>query len=111
MDRELNLPSQRHRNIAPGPADADKELDCRRYSHPTHRGRGTGAILNAHDRDLLMLLDTVGKWISGVVTGLFEDSLTCDEQTLFANQLVEVAEGFRHRVHRTPLVIEGDIAP
>ena len=67
------------------------------------------AILNEHDRDLLMRLGTVGKRISGIVTGLFEDTLTRDEQTHFADQLIEVAEGFRRRVHRTPLVIEGDV--
>jgi hypothetical protein len=72
---------------------------------------GQGTILNEHNRDLLMLLDTVGKWISGVVTGLFEDSLTCDEQTLFANQLVEVAEGFRRRLPHTPLVIDAKTTP
>jgi hypothetical protein len=55
-----------------------------------------------------MLLGTVDKRISGVVTGLFEDTLTRDEQTLFANQLVEIAEGFRRRVHRTPLIIDAD---
>jgi hypothetical protein len=55
-----------------------------------------------------MRLGTVGKRISGIVTGLFEDTLTRDEQTLFANQLVEVTEGFRRRVHRTPLIIDAD---
>jgi hypothetical protein len=58
-----------------------------------------------------MLLGSVGKQISGIVTSLFEDSLTCDEQTLFANQLVHLAEGFRHRIHRTPLVIDADTTP
>ena len=58
-----------------------------------------------------MLLGTLGKRVSQIVTGLFENSLTCDEQVDFANQLISVAEGFRHRLHRTPLVIEGDIAP
>jgi hypothetical protein len=58
-----------------------------------------------------MLLGTVGKRVSQIVTGLFEDSLTCDEQTLFANQLVEVAEGFRHRLHHTPLVIDAKTTP
>jgi hypothetical protein len=55
-----------------------------------------------------MRLGTVGKRISGVVTGLFEDTLSLDEQILFANQLVDVAEGFRYRVHRTPLIIDAD---
>lgn len=68
-----------------------------------------GTILNEHDRDLLMRLGTVGKRISGIATGLFEDTLTRDEPTLFADQLTQVAEGFRRRVHRTPLVIDGDI--
>lgn len=55
-----------------------------------------------------MRLGTVCKRISGIVTGLFEDTLTRDEQTHFADQLVEVAEGFRRRVHRTPLIIDAD---
>ncbi|MGH3696687.1 MAG: hypothetical protein ACRDRX_22325 [Pseudonocardiaceae bacterium] len=50
----------------------------------------------------------MGKRISVIVTGLFEDSLTCDEQTEFANQIAQLAEGFRHRVQHTPLVIDGE---
>ena len=72
---------------------------------------GQGTILNEHNRDLPMLLGTVGKRVSQIVTGLFEDSLTYDEQTLFANQLVEVTEGFRHRLHHTPLVIDAETRP
>jgi hypothetical protein len=41
-----------------------------------------------------------------MVTGLFENSLNCDEQLLFAGQLTELAEGFRERLRRTPLVID-----
>lgn len=67
--------------------------------------------MNEYDRDLLMLLGSVGNRISAIVAGLFDDSLTCDQQIDFANQLIQVAEGFRNRVHRTPLVIEGDIVP
>jgi hypothetical protein len=55
-----------------------------------------------------MRLGTVGKRIGEIVTGLFEDTLTRDEQTSFADQLVEVAEGFRRRVRRTPLIIDAD---
>jgi hypothetical protein len=64
--------------------------------------------VNEDDRDLLMLLGTVGNQMSTIVAGLFEDSLTCDEQIDFANQLIQVAEGFCRRVHRTPLVVEED---
>jgi len=51
--------------------------------------------MNAGDRELLMLLGTVDIRVSEMVTGLFEDSLSCDEQLVFARQLGEVAEGFR----------------
>lgn len=61
--------------------------------------------MNEEDRDLL-LLGSVGIRISEIVTGLFEDSLSCDEQIAFADQLTEVAEGFRQRVLRTPLVFD-----
>jgi hypothetical protein len=59
------------------------------------------------DRELLMLLGSVGIRVGEMVTGLFEDSLTCDEQLAFGNQLVELAEGFRRRVPRTPIVVDG----
>jgi hypothetical protein len=62
--------------------------------------------VNADDRDLLMLLGTVGIRVGEIVTSLFEDSLSCDEQLGFAGQLGELAEGFRRRVHRTPLVFD-----
>jgi hypothetical protein len=64
--------------------------------------------MNEQDRDLLMLLGTVGIRISEIVTGLFENSLSCDEQLAFSTHLTELAEGFRQRVARTPLVIDVD---
>lgn len=64
--------------------------------------------MNEADRELLMLLGSVGIRVGEMVTGLFEDSLSCDEQLAFGQQLVELAEGFRQRVLRTPLVIEGE---
>jgi hypothetical protein len=64
--------------------------------------------MNEDDRELLMLLGSVGIRVSEIVTGLFEDSLTCDEQLAFGTQLMQLAEGFRQRVLRTPLVIEGE---
>jgi len=64
--------------------------------------------VNEADRELLMLLGSVGIRVGEIVTGLFEDSLSCDEQLVFARQLMEVAEGFRERVRRTPLIIEGE---
>ncbi len=64
--------------------------------------------MNEDDRELLMLLDSVGIRVGEIVTGLFEDSLSCDEQIAFGQQLVELAEGFRQRVLRTPIVINGD---
>jgi hypothetical protein len=66
--------------------------------------------MNEDDRDLLMLLGSAGNRISAIVTGLFEDSLTCDEQIDFANQLIQAAERFCRRVHRTPLIVEQDQA-
>ena len=66
--------------------------------------------MNEDDRDLLMLLGSAGNRISTIVIGLFEDSLTCDQQIDFANQLIQVAEGFCRRVHRTPIVVEEDRA-
>ena len=39
--------------------------------------------MNEDDRELLMLLGSVGIRVSEIVTGLFEDSLTCDEQLAF----------------------------
>jgi hypothetical protein len=63
--------------------------------------------MNEADRELLMLLGSVGIRVSEIVTGLFEDSLSCDEQITFGNQLTELAEGFRQRVRRTPLVVDG----
>ena len=65
-----------------------------------------GGSMNEADRELLMLLGSVGIRVSEVVTGLFEDSLSCDEQVVFARQLGEVAERFRERVRRTPVVID-----
>ena len=59
------------------------------------------------DRDLLILLGSVGIRVGEIITRLFEDSLSCDEQIAFGQQLVELAEGFRQRALRTPLVIDG----
>jgi hypothetical protein len=64
--------------------------------------------VNEADRELLMLLGSVGIRIAEMVTGLFEDSLSCDEQLVFADQLTELAEGFRERVRRTPFVFDGE---
>lgn len=64
--------------------------------------------MNEDDRELLMLLGSVGIRVGEIVTGLFEDSLSCDEQLAFGQQLVELAEGFRQRVLRIPLVIDGE---
>ncbi|MGH3901659.1 MAG: hypothetical protein ACRDTA_26085 [Pseudonocardiaceae bacterium] len=63
--------------------------------------------LGQEDRELLMLLGSVGIRVGEIVTGLFEDSLSCDEQIAFGQQLVELAEGFRQRALRTPLIIDG----
>lgn len=65
-------------------------------------------LVNEHDRNLLMLLGTVGKRISAIADSLLQDSLTCDDQLDFANQLVELADGFCHRAHHPPLPIEGE---
>jgi hypothetical protein len=64
--------------------------------------------VNEKDRELLMLLGSVGIRVGEIVSGLFEDSLSCEEQIAFGNQLTELAEGFRQRVLRTPLVIDGE---
>ena len=64
--------------------------------------------MNEDDHELLMLLGSVGIRVSEIVTGLFEDSLSCGEQVAFEQQLVELAEGFRQRVLRTPIVIDGE---
>lgn len=64
--------------------------------------------MNEADRELLMLLGSVGIRVGEVVTGLFEDSLSSDEQIVFGNQLTELAEGFRQRVRRTPLIFDGE---
>jgi hypothetical protein len=64
--------------------------------------------VSEEDRELLMLLGSVGIRVSEIVTGLFDDSLSCDEQFAFSNQLMQLAEGFRQRVLRTPLVLEGE---
>ena len=55
-----------------------------------------------------MLLGDVGIRVSEVVTGLFEDSLSCNEQLAFGNQLTELAEGFRQRARRTTLVFDAE---
>lgn len=60
------------------------------------------------DRELLLLLGSVGIRISEIVTGLFEDSLSSDEQRAFGNQLMQRAEGFRQRVRRTPLIVDAE---
>ncbi len=67
-----------------------------------------GRAVNEADRDLLMLLGSVGIRVGEIVTGLFEDSLSCDEQLVFSNQLTELAEGFRQRVLRTPLIFDAE---
>ena len=64
--------------------------------------------MNEPDRELLMKLGSVGIRISATVTGLFEDSLSCDEQLAFSAQLTELAEGFRQRVLRTPIVFDAE---
>jgi hypothetical protein len=64
--------------------------------------------MNEADRELLMLLGSIGIRVGEVVTGLFEDSLSCDEQRAFEQQLRELADGFRQRVLRTPFVIDGE---
>ena len=64
--------------------------------------------MNEDDRELLMLLGSVGIRISEMVTGLFEDSLSCEEQRAFEQQLRELADGFRQRVVRTPLVFDAE---
>lgn len=64
--------------------------------------------MNEADRELLMLLGSVGIRVSAIITGLFEDSLSCDEQLAFGNQLSELAEGFRRQVRRTPLVVDSE---
>lgn len=69
-----------------------------------------GRAVNEYDRELLMLLGSVGLRVSEIVTGLFEDSLSHDEQIAFGHQLVELAEGFRQRAVRTCVVIDGDLA-
>ncbi|MDT7713027.1 MAG: hypothetical protein QOG46_1721, partial [Pseudonocardiales bacterium] len=74
----------------------------------TDRRTRTVEAVNEADRELLMLLGSVGIRVGEMVTGLFEDSLSCDEQLAFGNQLCELGEGFRERVHRTPLVIDGE---
>jgi hypothetical protein len=65
--------------------------------------------VNEEDRELLMLLGSVGLRVAEIVTGLFEDSLSRDEQIAFGHQLVDLAEGFRQRALRTPLVIDRDL--
>lgn len=64
--------------------------------------------MNEKDRDLLLLLGSVGIRVGEIITGLFEDSLSCDEQLGFANQLMELADGFRRRVVRTPIVFDAE---
>jgi hypothetical protein len=64
--------------------------------------------MNGDDRELLMLLGSVGIRVGEIVTGLFEDNLSCEEQIVFGQQLGELAEGFRQRVLRTPIVIDGE---
>jgi hypothetical protein len=41
-----------------------------------------------------MVLGTVSIRVSEMVTGLFDDSVSCEEQSSFAQQLRELAEGF-----------------
>ncbi|MGH3839132.1 MAG: hypothetical protein ACRDSF_26055 [Pseudonocardiaceae bacterium] len=64
--------------------------------------------MNEDDRDLLMLLGSVGIRVGEIVTGLFEDNLSHHEQIAFGQQLVDLAEGFRQRALSTPIVIDGD---
>ena len=64
--------------------------------------------MNEADRELLMLLGSVDIRISEMVTGLFEDSLSCNEQINFENQRRELAEGFRQRVLKTPIVFDAE---
>lgn len=64
--------------------------------------------MNEADRELLMLLGSVGIRVGEMVTGLFENSLSCEEQSAFENQLRELADGLRQRVLRTPIVIDGE---
>jgi hypothetical protein len=59
--------------------------------------------VNEDDRELLMLLGSVGIRVGEIVMGLFEDSLSCEEQIVFGQRLTELAEGFRQRVLRNSL--------
>jgi hypothetical protein len=58
-------------------------------------------------RVLLMLLGVVGIRVSEIVAGLFEDSLSCVEQSAFEEQLRQLTDGFRQRVLRLPLLLTG----
>ena len=42
--------------------------------------------MSEDDRELLMVLGGVGIRVGEIVTGLFEDSLSCDEQLAFGQQ-------------------------
>ena len=64
--------------------------------------------MNEDDRDLLMSLGSVDIRVGEIVTGLFEDNLSCDEQLAFSNQLTDLAEGFQQRVLRIPLVFDAE---
>lgn len=69
---------------------------------------GDGRAVNEQDRDLLILLGSVGIGISQIATGLFEDSLGRDEQVALNNHLKVPADHFRHRALGIPLIIGED---
>jgi hypothetical protein len=78
----------------------DPEAAVEDVMNPAHRTLPTP--------DLLVLPGSVGIRGGEIVTGLFEDGLSCDEQRAFGTQLMQRAESFRQRMLRTPLVIEGE---
>lgn len=77
-------------------------------SIPSQRSTLDGRAANEDDRDLPMLLGSVGIRVGEIVTGLLEDNLSHDEQKVFGQQLVDLAEGFRQRALSMPIVIDRD---
>jgi hypothetical protein len=62
--------------------------------------------VNEQDRELFMLLGSVGIQISNIATGLIYHTLGHDEQVAFSNHLLILAEGFRHQALQIPIVVK-----
>jgi hypothetical protein len=77
---------------------------------PAHGYRHIPEDLNAADRHLLLLMGSLGNRVADIITGLFEDNLSRNEQLASVDQAAELAEEFRQRARRISFVLGAEAA-